>query len=100
LVDHFDLALDVGCLHSIPPERWHRYSAELARLVRPGGLYLLYAFGHHPDRPVPPGVAATQVRHLFTPAFAVERQEQGDDPTGPPSAWYWLRRMEEPVKHP
>jgi SAM-dependent methyltransferase len=99
LVDPFDLALDIGCLHSIPPEGRSRYGAGLARLVQPGGLYLLSAFGGHPDRPGPRGVTPTQVRHLFAPAFVVERQEQGDDPTGPPSAWYWLRRieMEDPV---
>jgi len=30
---------------------------------------------------------------LFTPAFAVERDEMGEDPSGPRSAWYWLRRL-------
>ena len=41
LADPFDLALDIGCLHSLPPEGGERYAAEVARLVRPGGLYLL-----------------------------------------------------------
>ena len=30
---------------------------------------------------------------LFTPAFAVERDEMGEDPSSPRSAWYWLRRL-------
>lgn len=94
LTDPFDLALDIGCLHSVPPEVWERYAAELARLVWPGGLYMLYAFAPQPDRSSPRGVAAEEVRCLFSPAFVVERQEGGDDPTGPRSAWYWLRRTE------
>ena len=49
LADPFDLALDVGCLHSLPPERWKRYTAEVARLLRPGGLYLLYAVNRRPE---------------------------------------------------
>jgi len=93
LVDPFDLALDIGCLHSLPPEGWGRYAAEVARLVRPGGLYLLYAFTPRQDRPIPRGVAPEEVRSLFAPAFAMEREEGGEDPSGPRSAWYWLRRL-------
>ena len=93
LADPFDLALDIGCLHSLPPEGWGRYAAEVARLVRPGGLYLLYTFTPRPDRPISRGVAPEEVRSLFAPAFAVEREEGGEDPSGPRSAWYWLRKL-------
>ncbi len=93
LADPFDLALDIGCLHSLPPEGWRRYAAGVARLVRPGGLYLLYAWTPRPDGPTPRGVAPEKVRSLFVPAFAVEREEGGEDPSGPRSAWYWLRRL-------
>lgn len=93
LADPFDLALDIGCLHSLRPERWGRYAAEVARLVRPGGLYLLYAFIPRSDQSTPRGVAPEKVRSLFAPAFAVEREERGEDPSGPRSAWYWLRRL-------
>jgi cyclopropane fatty-acyl-phospholipid synthase-like methyltransferase len=92
LAGPFDLALDIGCLHSLSPERWERYAEGVARLVRPGGLYMLYAFTRRPDRPIPRGVAPEEVRGLFASAFALERQAGGDDPTGPRSAWYWLRR--------
>jgi cyclopropane fatty-acyl-phospholipid synthase-like methyltransferase len=93
LADPFDLALDIGCLHSLSPERWGRYAAEAARLVRPGGLYLLYAFTSRPDQSTPRRIAPEKVRRLFTPAFAVEREERGKDPSGSRSAWYWLRRL-------
>jgi len=88
----FDLALDIGCLHSLPPEAQGRYAAELVRLVGAGGLYVLYAF-------LPSlgcatrGIALEEVRDLFAPAFAIERHEGGDDATGPQSVWYWLRRV-------
>jgi len=93
LADPFDLALDIGCLHSLPPEGWGRYAAEVARLVRPAGLYLLYTFTPRPDRPIPYWMAPEEVRNLFAPAFAVEREKRGEDPSGPRSAWYWLRRL-------
>jgi SAM-dependent methyltransferase len=93
LAEPFDLALDIGCLHSLPPEAWGRYAAGAARLVRPGGLYLLYAFAPRLDRFIPRGVAPEEVCSLFSPAFAVEREEGGEDPSGPQSAWYWLRKL-------
>jgi cyclopropane fatty-acyl-phospholipid synthase-like methyltransferase len=96
LADPFDLALDIGCLHSLSPEDWRRYAAGVARLVLPGGLYLLYSFTPRPDRPISRGVAPEEVRSLFAPAFAVEREERGEDPSGPRSAWYWLRRLYPP----
>jgi SAM-dependent methyltransferase len=93
LGDPFDLVLDIGCLHSISPEKWGWYAAEVARLVRPGGLYMLYAFVPRPGQPGPRGISLEELHRLFGFAFGVERQEGGDDPTGPPSAWYWLRKI-------
>ncbi len=94
LEGQFDLVLDIGCLHSVPYERWGRYAAEVIRLTRIGGLYMLYAFSPCPSRPDPRGVASGEIAGLFASAFVVERQEGGGDPTGPSSAWYWLRRVE------
>lgn len=89
----FDLALDIGCLHSVPVERWKQYARGVTRLVRPGGFFLLYAFTPRPGQGDPRGVSLGEVTELFAPAFAVERREDGGDPTGPSSAWHWLRRM-------
>jgi cyclopropane fatty-acyl-phospholipid synthase-like methyltransferase len=94
LDDRFDLVLDIGCLHSVPYERWGHYAAGVIRLTRVGGLYMLYAFSPRPGRPDPRGVAPEEIVGLFDPAFVVERREGGDDPTGPSSAWYWLHRVE------
>lgn len=89
----FDLALDIGCLHSIPIARRAGYTAGLARLLRPNGLYMLYAFLPRPGRRAP-GITPAQVLDLFGEAFALERQQNGKDPTGPSSSWYWLRRRD------
>ena len=93
LEETFDFVLDIGCLHSIPMEGWKRYAAKVARLVRPAGMYMLYAFVPRPDRQSPRGVSPGELSSLFGHAFIVERQEGGDDPTGPSAAWYWMRRM-------
>jgi SAM-dependent methyltransferase len=82
----FDLALDIGCLHSIPPGGRAAYAAGLARVVRPGGTYLLYAFA--PGGPAF-GLTSEDVRTTFAGAFDVVGVEEGK---GRPSAWYTLVR--------
>jgi len=86
VVGPFDLALDLGCLHSIPIAGRAGYAAGLARVVRSGGTYLLYAFA-----PGPPtfGLTADDVRATFADAFDVVGVEEGK---GRPSAWYTLVR--------
>lgn len=92
LKDPFDLTLDIGCLHSLPLEDQEPYASEVARLTRPGGCYMLYAFTRRPADSAARGIAPEGVKALFSPAFRIERQEGGEDPTGPSSAWYWLRQ--------
>ncbi len=86
----FDFVLDIGCLHGLPPEGRERYAAEVRRLTRPDGLYMLYAF--LPRRDQRRGISPEEVRRLFCPDFTVERQEGGEDTSGPRAVWYWLRR--------
>ena len=83
----FDLALDLGCLHSIPPAGRAGYEASLARVVRSGGTYLLYAFA--PGGPTF-GLTSDDVRATFADAFEVVSVEEG---RGRPSAWYTLVRQ-------
>ena len=80
----FDLALDIGCLHSIPPSGRSGYAAGLGRVVRSGGTFLLYAFA--PGGPAF-GLTREEVRATFADAFDVVDVEEGK---GRPSAWYTL----------
>lgn len=86
LAGPFDLALDIGCLHSIAASGRAGYAAGLARVVRPGGTFLLYAFA--PGGPAV-GLTAQDVRTTFAEAFDVVGVEEGK---GRPSAWYTLVR--------
>jgi SAM-dependent methyltransferase len=86
LAGPFDLALDIGCLHSLSAKERAAYARGLARLVRPGGTYLLYAFA--PGGPAT-GLTRDDVHATFADAFEVLRVQEG---TGRPSAWYTLVR--------
>ena len=83
----FDLALDMGCFHTLGPGERGRYAHGLARLLRPGAIYMLYAF--KPGDDWCGGVREDDVPGLFGPAFRVRSVEQG---AGRPSAWYTLER--------
>ena len=82
----FDLALDLGCLHSIAVSGRAGYATGLARAVRSGGTFLLYAFA--PSGPTF-GLTREDVRTTFAEAFEIVGVEEGK---GRPSAWYTLVR--------
>jgi SAM-dependent methyltransferase len=84
LTGPFDFALDIGCLHSIPVHGRAGYAAGLARVMRSGGSFLLYAFA--PGGPAV-GLTGEDVRATFADAFDVVRVEEGK---GRSSAWYTL----------
>jgi ubiquinone/menaquinone biosynthesis C-methylase UbiE len=92
----FNLALDLGCLHSLPAADRPAYIAGLARLLSPGAIFLCYAF--KPESPMS-GIAVEAMLQLFGAAFENVKVEHG---TGRPSAWYTFRRRhdaETPVRH-
>lgn len=85
----FDLALDMGCYHSLDDAGRRRYMAGLRRWLAPGGQYLLYAFQPDPERDLW-GLTQEQVIGGFAPGLTLTGYEQGQ---GRPSAWYYFRRM-------
>ncbi|NTU85530.1 MAG: class I SAM-dependent methyltransferase, partial [Chloroflexales bacterium] len=93
----YDLAIDVGCLHSLNDPDARAYAAGLARLLRPGAGYLL--FGRCPDSAVTDGLRGLtegRVRALFAGSFQVDRVAPGMTTNAVgraiPSLWLWLTR--------
>lgn len=88
----YDLALDIGCFHTLDAEGQVRYRNQLRRLLRPGARFMLYAFGPRQGRLGEMGVTPEGVQQLFSPDFRLLRVDRGTDPGGPSAAWYWLER--------
>lgn len=92
----YDLVLDVGCLHAQSAEVRVAYARQVERLLKPGGLFLLFA--HVRDEEVGTEgrwITTAQLDALFQPSFVIERVERGSTTVGDntwPSAWYWMRR--------
>lgn len=93
----YDLALDVGCFHGLDSDDQQRYAQELARLLRPGGLYLLFVHLYHPGQEaIPASAPRGSVESAFTKYFDVLRVEYGETAVLDKrwdSAWYELQRF-------
>jgi SAM-dependent methyltransferase len=81
----FDLALDMGCFHALDETGRRAYAAGLAHWLRPGGIFLLYAWLGDGGRSGP--TRATVVAALEN--FRLTHFELGQ---GRPSAWYYFER--------
>lgn len=87
----YDMAVDIGCGHGLPVDGQPDYAAHVAALLRPGGVFMLYAHGPSPERSS--GWTPDDVRRLFGETFEMTWQALSDDTsTGEPSGWYRLQR--------
>ena len=81
----FDLALDMGCLHS--QEDKPAYLRELKRILAPGGRWLLYAFFKPEDQLEGPGLTSADLSLLNDNLRPLWRRD-GSDSRGRASAWF------------
>lgn len=87
----YDYALDIGCLFALKPDKREKYQTELARLLAPGGCYMLYAWLPRIRRGRIWGMTPEEVEALLSPAFKRTQMVLGED-GGKPSAWFWYLR--------
>jgi hypothetical protein len=84
-------------MHNLRGDDLVSYAAGVARLVRPGGHYLLFAhLADETDGATSARLTEPDIRKFFEDAFAFERVERGTTTVGEmswPSAWFWMRRM-------
>lgn len=101
LSDQYDFVVDVGCMHNFDVAQTQAYAGEIKRLLRPGGLYLLFAHLRNESDVEDESwrwIAEDIILTTFTDGFTLERVEHGTTQVAdnPPwrSAWFWLRRLE------
>lgn len=99
LAPAYDLAVDIGCMHSFEPDDQRGYRDELLRLLPPGGRYVLFAHLRSDSEPLedgPRGIPEATIRELFSDGFTLERFERGitqvEDRPPWESGWFWYRR--------
>jgi cyclopropane fatty-acyl-phospholipid synthase-like methyltransferase len=97
LYGRYQLAIDVGCLHALSEAQQQAYRNEVARLLEPGGTYLLFArIEERQDENGPRGIAETAVHTLFADTFTLQKSEIGithvEDKSWQ-SGWFWFVRQ-------
>ena len=85
----FDLALDIGCFHSIAPGRRDAYARGVAARTAPGAALLVFAFARRPGL-IPIGVTSREMHDRFAQWFDPVGRIAGTQPPG--AAWYRLCR--------
>ncbi len=84
----YDLALDMGCFHSLGTHDRPRYASGLAQWMKPQGMYLVYAFQPAEGERFQ-GLTRAEMIACFQDAFTLVNYEQGQ---GRASAWYYFTR--------
>jgi SAM-dependent methyltransferase len=87
----FDLGVDIGCFHTIPPTHRSAYGSMLRRVLREGGYYLLYAWGPRRLLGRDVGLSPQETEALLMGDFERCWVRAGEE-AGNPSYWYLFRR--------
>jgi SAM-dependent methyltransferase len=99
LTPPYDLALDVGCLHSLDDAGLAAYHAGLIRLLRPGDTFLLFARLSGSGEAQERGIEERRLAERFGHGFSLERVKRGQTVMAGgeswPSAWFWFIRHQE-----
>jgi len=84
----FDASFDVGCFHCLGVDAQRAYASEMARLLRPGGIHLIWALDDAPaDLALDPHI----VEQIFAASFEFTRTQSSRRRLAR-SHWYWLTR--------
>lgn len=86
--DPFDLILDVGCFHGVVNDRRPAYCANIRRLLKRGGTFLLYAHLRGPQENTI-GIDETEIKRLAED-FHLARRSDSQDRWGRKAVWCWF----------
>ena len=84
----FDVAFDVGCFHCLDEKEQRQYASEIARLLAPGGVLLIWGIDDSPSGILlsPPVVEAAFAGKLQLVEGRKSRRRLAA------SHWYWLKK--------
>ena len=90
----FDLALDLGCFHGIPPKGRANYLEQLQRVLAPGGFWLMYGFLKEDVNSPETGLAEWDIDQILTILALIWRRD-GFDKRERTSAWFLFQKQAE-----
>ncbi len=86
----FDLALDIGCFHSLSAQDRDQYVKSLVRVMADNGTYLLYAW-LTPVNQLKSSPDVNEIHEHFQDQFDLINTTVGSERGQRPSAWFEMR---------
>ncbi len=87
----FDLALDLGCFHTIPQNLRASYLDQLDRVLAPGGFWLMYGFLATGSDQGGPGIGEAEINRISFHLTLCSRRD-GFDNRQRNSAWFLFQK--------
>lgn len=87
----FDLALDIGCFHSLGQSDQLKYLTQLDHILAPQGFWLMYGFFRSDEEHAPPGLREVDIRLISTRLDLLSRRD-GLEQGKRPSAWFLFQK--------
>ena len=92
LTEPFDVSFDVGCFHCLDKEGHRRYAKEVRRLLKPGGIHLIWALDHSPSNLI---LTPDYMANMFAEDFQLQEARRSRRRVlFVASHWYWFRHGE------
>jgi cyclopropane fatty-acyl-phospholipid synthase-like methyltransferase len=87
----FDLALDIGCFHSLDQNGQEKYLDQLDRILSPGSFWLIYGFLRPEETQMPTGLQKADINRISSRLALLSRRE-GFNRGKTPSAWLLFQK--------
>ena len=88
----FDLVLDIGCFHSLPPTTRQAYILKINQLLADKGTFLVYMFMKTSPENLGPGASDGDVQFMIE-KFQLIARKDGTERGLRPSAWITLQKQ-------
>ncbi len=88
IVGPYELALDIGCFHSIPKAGKADYLQQLERILALNGFWLMYGFCTADTVPSSTGLDEVDISLISSQLTPVSRRDGFDDKRNRASAWF------------
>lgn len=89
--DQFDLALDIGCFHSLAQAGMQDYLTQLDRILAQNGFWLIYGFFKPSTLQTGPGLVEADI-DILSSRFTLLSRQDGFDKRERPSTWFLFQK--------
>ena len=91
IIGSFNLALDIGCFHTLTEKGKQDYLTQLDRILAPNGFWLMYGFFKPAPPQTGPGLAEAEI-DLISTRFILHSRQDGFDKRERPSGWFLFQK--------